>query len=139
MARKPLLRFKLGSLLQLSPEKALQLSQSVGGDFQAMLRMAKFKRALDQLSKLGLATVRVLSISNDGIEVGVEKSLAGKLYPGVQKGSVVEFEFARGSVVLKGLLSYAEERGIGDSKYLVFSFKAEEKIPAVFELLKEDL
>ncbi|MBO3809706.1 MAG: BREX system Lon protease-like protein BrxL, partial [Candidatus Brockarchaeota archaeon] len=53
--------------------------------------------------------------------------------------TIVEFEFARGSVVLKGFLTYAEERALGESKHLVFSFKAEEHVPAIFELLKEDL
>ncbi|MBO3810212.1 MAG: hypothetical protein FGF50_11565, partial [Candidatus Brockarchaeota archaeon] len=135
----PILRGKLYSLLQLSPKEAFQLSQSAGGDFQAMLRMAEFKHVFNQLSKLGPDTVRILSFSSNGIEVGVEKGLAGKLYPGIQKGSVVEFSFARGSVVLKGLLTYAEERALGEPKYLVFSFKAEERIPAIFELFKEDL
>ncbi|MEM4609505.1 MAG: hypothetical protein QW190_01250, partial [Thermoproteota archaeon] len=135
----PLLRYKLASLLQLSPDEALQISQSVGGDFVQMIRLAEFKHAWNQLSKLGPDTVRVLSWSPDGIEVGVEKSLAGKLYPGIQKGSVVEFEFARGSIVLKGFLTYAEEKALGDSKYLVFAFKAEERIPYVFDLLREDM
>ena len=135
----PLLRGKLSSLLQLSPEEAMQLSQSVGGDFQDMLRMAEFKQAFEQFSKLVPDVARVLSWSPDGMEVGVEKSLVAKLYPGIQKGTVVEFEFARGSVVLKGLLTYAEEKALGDTKYLVFAFKAEERIPAIFELLKEDL
>ncbi|MEM2687694.1 MAG: hypothetical protein QW796_05030 [Thermoproteota archaeon] len=94
---------------------------------------------MEQFAKLGPDTVRVLSWSPEGIEVGVEKSLAGQLYPGIQRGTVVEFEFARGSIVLKGFLTYAEEKALGDSKYLVFSFKAEERIPYVFELLKEDL
>ncbi|MEM3956776.1 MAG: hypothetical protein QXO47_00990 [Thermoproteota archaeon] len=135
----PLLRSKLSSLLQLSPEEALQLSQSAGGDFLQMIRMAEFKAAFKQLSKLEPDLVRIFSWSPDGIEVGVEKGLAGQLYPSIQKGSVVEFEFARGSVVLKGLLTYAEERTFGESKYLVFAFKAEEHIPAIFDLLKEDL
>ncbi|MEM3660619.1 MAG: hypothetical protein QXU11_09445 [Thermoproteota archaeon] len=135
----PLLRGKLASLLQLSPDEALQLSQSVGGDFARMLRLAEFKQAFDQLAKLGPDAVRMLSWSPDGIEVGVEKNLATQLYPSIQKGSVVEFEFARGSIVLKGFLTYADEKTLGDTKYLVFAFKAEEKIPAVFNLLKEDI
>ncbi|MEM3747540.1 MAG: hypothetical protein QXN67_08800, partial [Thermoproteota archaeon] len=135
----PLLRGKLASLLQLSPDEALQLSQSVGGDFARMLRLAEFKQAFDQLAKLGPDAVRMLSWSPDGIEVGVEKNLAAQLYPSIQKGSVVEFEFARGNIVLKGFLTYADEKTLGDTKYLVFAFKAEEKIPAVFNLLKEDI
>ena len=135
----PLLRGKLYPLLQLSPDEAFQLSQTAGGDFLQMLRLAEFKHTFEQFSKLGPDVIRILSFSNDGIEVGVEKSLAGQLYPGIQKGSIVEFEFSSGNIVLKGLLTYAEERALGDSKYLVFSFKAEERIPAVFELLKQDL
>ncbi|MEM3388158.1 MAG: hypothetical protein QXI42_06000 [Thermoproteota archaeon] len=135
----PLLRGKLSPLLQLSPEEAMQLSQSVEGDFLQMLRMAEFKNAFNQLSKLGPDVVKVLSFSSEGIEVGVEKGLAGQLYHSIQKGTLVEFDFKSGNIVLKGLLSYAEERAIGESKYLVFAFKAEEHIPAIFELLKEDL
>ncbi|MEM3647154.1 MAG: hypothetical protein QW334_03300, partial [Thermofilum sp.] len=135
----PLLRFKLNPLLQLSPDEALLLSKKVGGDFQNMLRLAEFKLSWEQLSKLGPDTVRVLSFGSEGVEVGVEKNLASQLYPGIQKGTIVEFEFAKGSIVLKGLLTYAEERALGDTKYLVFTFKAEERIPYVFELLKEDL
>jgi transcription elongation GreA/GreB family factor len=135
----PLLRSELSPLLTLSPEEALQLSQSVGGDFIKMLRLAEFKAALEQLSKLGPDVARILSISNEGIEVGVEKSLAGKLYPSIQKGTIVEFEFARGNVVLKGMLAYAGEKNVGEGSYMVFAFKAEQHTPAIFELLKEDL
>ncbi|MGB9718668.1 MAG: hypothetical protein ACPL4E_09570, partial [Thermoproteota archaeon] len=135
----PLLRFKLNSLLGLSPEEALSLSQNVGGDFQQMLRLAEFRQAFEQFSKLGPDIAGILSISGNGIEVGVEESLAVKLYPNIQRGTVVEFEFAKGSIVLKGLLAYAGERTLGESDYMVFEFKAEERIPAVFELLKEDL
>jgi hypothetical protein len=135
----PLLRSKLGSLLSLSQDEALGLSQSVGGDFQQMLRLAEFRGAWEQLANLGPDTVRILSLSTDGIEVGVEKSLASSLYPGIQKGAVVEFEFAKGSIVLKGLLAYAGEKTLGGESYMVFAFKAEECIPAVFELLKGDV
>ncbi|MBO3799432.1 MAG: hypothetical protein JTT13_11265, partial [Candidatus Brockarchaeota archaeon] len=135
----PLLRSELSPLLHLSPEEAMQLSQSAGGDFLQMIRVAEFKMAFKQLAKLGPDVVKVLSLSEEGIEVGVEKGLTGQLYPGIQKGAVVEFEFARGSIVLKGMLTYAEERALGGTKYLVFTFKAEERFPAVFDLLKEDL
>ncbi|MEM3489903.1 MAG: hypothetical protein QXO75_09670 [Nitrososphaerota archaeon] len=135
----PSLRNELTPLLQLSQKEAVQLSQSAGGDFLQMLRMAEFKVAFKQLSKLGPDLVKVFRFSDEGIEVGVEKNLAVKLYPGIRKGTVVEFEFARGNVVLKGFLTYAEDRTIGEAGYLVFSFKAEERIPSLFELLKEDL
>ncbi|MGB9717516.1 MAG: hypothetical protein ACPL4E_03615, partial [Thermoproteota archaeon] len=76
----------------------------------------------------------------DGIEVWVEKGLAAKLYPNIQRGTVVGFQFERGSMVFKGLLAYVEDIVLeGGEKRLVFAFKAEERIPAVFELLKEDL
>ena len=135
----PSLMSELSPLLTLSPEEALQLSQIAGGDFVEMLRLAEVKAALEQLSKLGPDVARILSLSNEEIEVGVEKSLAGKLYPGIQKGAVVEFEFARGNVVLKGMLAYAGEKTVGEESYMVFAFKAEQHTPAIFELLKEDL
>jgi len=135
----PLLRLKLSSLLSLSPEEALSLSQSVSGDFTRMLRLAEFKAAWEQLAKLGPDVARILSISTEGIEVGVEKSLAGKLYPGIQKGTVVEFEFARGSIAFKGMLAYAGEKTVGEGSYMVFAFKAEERIPAILELLSDDI
>ncbi|MBO3810294.1 MAG: hypothetical protein FGF50_11980, partial [Candidatus Brockarchaeota archaeon] len=89
----PLLRGKLSSLLHLSQDEVLQLSQTAGGDFLRMLRLAEFKNAFNQLAKLGPDVVRIFGFSTDGIEVGIEKNLAGQLYPGIQKGSVVEFEF----------------------------------------------
>ncbi|MGB9718941.1 MAG: hypothetical protein ACPL4E_11020, partial [Thermoproteota archaeon] len=136
----PLLRWRLNSLLGLSPEEALQLSRSVGGDFMQMLRKAEFKQAFEQFSKLGPNAAGILGVSSDGIEVWVEKGLASKLYPSIQRGTVVEFQFERGSIVFKGLLAYVEDRTLeGVEKRLVFAFKAEEHIPAVFELLKEDI
>jgi len=135
----PLLRGKLSPLLQLSPEEALQLSQNLGGDFLQMLRMAEFKLALEQLKLQGPDAVRLFSWSSEGIEVGVEKGLAGQLYPSIQKGTVVEFEFARGSIVLKGFLTYVDDRVLDVGEYLIFSLKAEEYSSAVFELLREDL
>jgi len=139
----PSLMSELSPLLPLSPEEALQLSQSVGGDFVEMLvrarRLAEVKAALEQLAKLGPDVARILSISNEGIEVGVEKSLGVKLYPSIQKGTVVGFKFARGNVVIEGMLAYAGEKNVGEGSYLVFAFKAEQHTSAIFELLKEDL
>jgi len=135
----PSLMSELSPLLTLSPEGALQLSQIAGGDFIEMLRLAEVKAALNQLSKLGPDVARILSISNERIEVGVEKSLAGKLYPSIQKGAIVEFEFARGNVAIEGMLAYVGEKTVGEGSYLVFAFKAEQHTSAIFELLKEDL
>jgi len=135
----PSLMSELSPLLTLSPEEALQLSQATGGDFIEMLRLAEFRAALNQLSKLGPDVARILSLNADGIEVGVEKSLAGKLYPSIQRGTIVEFEFARGSVVFKGLLTYAGEKNVGEGSYMAFAFKAEQHVPAIFELLREDI
>ncbi|MEM3026364.1 MAG: hypothetical protein QXP19_02495, partial [Thermoproteota archaeon] len=135
----PLLRFKLGSLLQLSPEEALLLSQNAGGDFLQMLRMAEFKQALEQLKLQGPDVARIFSWSPEGIEVGVEKGLASKLYPSIQRGVAVEFEFARGDIVFKGFLTYVDDRALDAGEYLVFSLKAGQYSSAVFELLKEDL
>jgi len=95
---------------------SLQLSRIAEGNFVEMLRLAEVKAALEQLAKLGPDVARILSLSNEGIEVGVEKSLGVKLYPSIQKGTVVGFKFARGNVVIEGMLAYAGEKNCGRGK-----------------------
>ncbi|MBO3810208.1 MAG: hypothetical protein FGF50_11545 [Candidatus Brockarchaeota archaeon] len=101
--------------------------------------MAEFKQAWEQLKLRGPDAVRLFSWSSEEIKVGVEKGLAGKLYPSIQKGTIVEFEFSRGDIVFKGFLTYVDDQALGVGECLVFSLKTGQYSSAVFELLKEDL